>query len=290
MGVSTLLRELEQHGYHVQLQHHKPNAHKRLEFQQSYFDHLVTDWNLACSDPRALLIEDSPWAYLCRHAVHMAPAAREKCHLTLAPLKLPDFSIILSTSGVEIGRRFREWKGTPEEYSHHALRQMQQLQLHPSATFHVDATAAPPQLCKRVHSLLSKRAFHVDVGNFEGMNFIPNDDSKASSFTVKEGATLAKTLLLRDFSLDVTGLHKLQRLKEILDFHPSIVNPSLSPLDQSYYFQTLHDCLDAIAIVLEDITGDKDVEPFVVETFGEPAHRPPIRLPPAHRKFVREEF
>ena len=55
----------------------------------------------------------------------MAPAAREECHLLLAPLKLPDFTIILSTSGVEIGRRFRAWAGTPEEYSPHALRQMQ---------------------------------------------------------------------------------------------------------------------------------------------------------------------
>jgi hypothetical protein len=42
--------------------------------------------------------------------------------------------------------------------------------------------------------------------------------------------------------------------------------------------------------VLDDITGEKDVEPFVVETFGEPAHRPPIRLSPAHRQFVRDEF
>lgn len=32
------------------------------------------------------------------------------------------------------------------------------------------------------------------------------------------------------------------------------------------------------------------MEPFKVETFGEPAHRPPIRLSPAHRKFVRDEF
>jgi hypothetical protein len=52
----------------------------------------------------------------------MAPEAREKCHLVLAPLKLPDFTIIFTTSGVEIGRRFPEWKGTPEEYSPHALR------------------------------------------------------------------------------------------------------------------------------------------------------------------------
>ena len=32
VGISTLLRELEQLGYHVRVQHHKPNAHKRLEF------------------------------------------------------------------------------------------------------------------------------------------------------------------------------------------------------------------------------------------------------------------
>ena len=122
VGVSTVLRELEQLGYHVQLQHHKPTSHKRLDFQQQYFDHLVVDWNEACANPRALLIEDSPWAYLCRHAVHMAPEIREVCHQVLAPLKLPDFTIIFSTSGVEIGRRNQHWKGTPEEYSPHALR------------------------------------------------------------------------------------------------------------------------------------------------------------------------
>jgi hypothetical protein len=77
VGVSTLLRELELRGYHVLLQHHKPSASKRLEFQQHYFDHLVTTWQSACDDPRALLIEDSPWAYLCRHALHVLPSTRE---------------------------------------------------------------------------------------------------------------------------------------------------------------------------------------------------------------------
>ena len=85
---------------------------------------------------------------------------------------------------------------------------MQQLQLHPSATFHVDATVAPHQLCKHVPNLLSKRAFYVDAGNFEGMNF---SDGMAPSLTVKEGAALATKLLLRDFSLDVTGLQRLHR-------------------------------------------------------------------------------
>jgi hypothetical protein len=103
---------------------------------------------------------------------------------------------------------------------------MQQLQLHPSATYHVDATAVPHQLYKRVHGLLSKRAFHVDAGNFEGMNFA---DTTAPSLTVEKGAALAKELHLHDFLLDAPGLQRLHRLQEIIDFHPTIVNPELSP-------------------------------------------------------------
>jgi len=105
-----------------------------------------------------------------------------------------------------------------------------------------------------------------------------------------EGAAFAKSLHLQQYTLDGSGLRRLHRLKAVVDFHPTIVNPALSPPDQACYFQTLHDCLESIAITLDDITGEKNVEPFVVETFGEPAHRPPIRLSPAHRKFVREEF
>ena len=122
IGISTLLRELEQLGYHVRLQHHKPSTTKRLDFHLPYFNHLVSDWTSFCADSRALLIEDSPWAYLCRHTVHIAPEIRDRCHSTLAPLKLPDFTIIFSTSGIEIGRRHQSWTGTPESYSPHALR------------------------------------------------------------------------------------------------------------------------------------------------------------------------
>jgi hypothetical protein len=97
----------------------------------------------------------------------------------------------------------------------------------------VDATAAPHHLCKRVHSLLSKRAFHVDAGNFEGMNF---SDGLAPQMSAVEGNAFAKHLLLREFSLDANGLQRLHRLKEIVDFHPTIVNPELSSQDKSYYY------------------------------------------------------
>ncbi len=97
----------------------------------------------------------------------------------------------------------------------------------------MDATAAPHHLCKRVHSLLSKRAFHVDAGNFEGMTF---SDGLAPQMSAVEGNAFAKHLLLREFSLDANGLQRLHRLKEILDFHPTIVNPELSSQDKSYYY------------------------------------------------------
>jgi hypothetical protein len=54
-----------------------------------------------------------------------------------------------------------------------------------------------------VHNLLSKRAFHVDAGNFEGMNF---SDGMAPQLTAATGASMAKELLLREFFLDTQGL------------------------------------------------------------------------------------
>jgi len=113
------------------------------------------------------------------------------------------------------------------------LRQMQQLQLHPSATFHVDATPAPEQLCRRVHSLLSKRAFHVDTGNFEGMNFA---GGQSPLLAATEGNAFAQKLKLQHYSLDASGLKRLHRMKTIIDFHPTIVNSTLTPADQSHYF------------------------------------------------------
>ncbi len=46
--------------------------------------------------------------------------------------------------------------------------------------------------------------------------------------TATEGAEFAASLLLREFTLDPPGLTKLQRLKEIIAFHPTIVNPALT--------------------------------------------------------------
>ena len=65
----------------------------------------------------------------------------------------------------------------------------------------------------------------MDAGQFEGMSF-PNNSSP--KMTASEGAEFAASLLLREFTLDPPGLTKLQRLKEIIAFHPTIMNPALT--------------------------------------------------------------
>ena len=82
----------------------------------------------------------------------------------------------------------------------------------------------------------------------------------------------------------------MHRLAEVINFHKEIVNTKLAKDVKGLYYQVLHDNLDAIAILLSDIVGEKDVEPFEVHTFGDPCYKAPIRLSPAHAQFVRDEF
>ena len=87
-----------------------------------FFDRLVAAWVELSTTKTALLVEDSPWAYLRRHAVHLAPDVRARCHAALATLLLPDFTVILNTSGVEVGHRHPIYRNKAEEYSPLALR------------------------------------------------------------------------------------------------------------------------------------------------------------------------
>ena len=105
-----------------------------------------------------------------------------------------------------------------------------------------------------------------------------------------EAQQFAKRLHLQQYSITGEGLNRLHRLAEVVNFHPDIVNKKLTREEQGLYFQVLHDHLGAVAITLGDIVGEKDVEPFHVHTFGDPCYKPPIRLSPAHAKFVRDEF
>lgn len=60
------------------------------------------------------------------------------------------------------------------------------------------------------------------------------------------------------------------------------MNKQLPPSDRAPYYQAIYDHLDAFALDLQDLRQPADVAPFEIHTFGPPAHRPPIRLSPAH--------
>ena len=122
---------------------------------------MVQAWEQLPGGGPALLVEDTPWAYLTRHSVHVETSVRQAAHRLLAPLTLPAFHIVLHTTGVTVGRRHPTLHATPEQHSPHALRQMGLLAHLPSPIFHMDATAAPAAVCTRVQGILSRKVFRV---------------------------------------------------------------------------------------------------------------------------------
>ena len=72
----------------------------------------------------ALLIEDSPWAYLTKHATHLPSDHQASCRSTLASLHLPQLTIVLHTSGRAVVLRHPLFRGKPGAYSPVALAHM----------------------------------------------------------------------------------------------------------------------------------------------------------------------
>ena len=93
--------------------------------------------------PGVMLIEESPWSYLAKHANHLEAETRAACNSALSPLVLPTLTIALHSSGCTIGSRHPIHHGDPDRHSPVALGQMVQLYTLPHACYYVDATAAP---------------------------------------------------------------------------------------------------------------------------------------------------
>lgn len=49
----------------------KPAPDLRTSFQSEYFDNLVAGWKALPGVDNTIIIEDTPWAYLARHNVHV---------------------------------------------------------------------------------------------------------------------------------------------------------------------------------------------------------------------------
>ncbi len=247
----------------------------------------MKQWTQLPRDGPALLVEDSPWAYLAKHSATLDPTTRHQHYHVLAPLTLPDLTLVFHASGRAIGLRHPHFHPHPEEWSPTACEQMRSLDFLPSPTRHFDATPSPSIVCARVRKVLDTRVFDVAQTAFDGLDHL---SSTPQVMTPSQATTLAAALPLPTFSTDPTGLQKLNKLARILQLNPDIVNKKLPPHHRAPYFQALHDHLAAFALDLEDLHTPADVTPFTITTFGPPVSRPPIRTSPAHTTFVRSEI
>ncbi len=171
IGVTTLLRNLEKKGYAVDVCTKPPPA-ERATFSMEFFEKLVNRWARLATLPGVLLVEESPWTYLAKHAIYLEAPTRAACNAALAPLVLPTLTISLHSSGRAVGRRHPIHHHEPDVFAQPALKQMVQLQLLPHACYHVDATVAPVPLSERVLSLLKSKVFKVLEANVDGLDHI----------------------------------------------------------------------------------------------------------------------
>ena len=72
--------------------------------------------------------------------------------------------------------------------------------------------------------------------------------------------------------------------------NPNIVNPALTFEQRAGYWQLLYRFSHLLALTLVDLSTRAAVEPMQIHTFGQPVVRSPIKLPPAHREFLRKEL
>ncbi len=213
--MTTLLRGLEKSGYIVDICKEKPPPEARVAFCIQHFDYLVTRWARLTSHPGVLLIEESPWSYLAKHAVNLDARTRVVCNAALAPLVLPTLTISLHSSGRAVGRRHPLYHQEPDKYAPVAMDQMVQLQLLPHACYHVDATVSPMELVGRVKSLLESKVFKVLSADVDGMEHLTAD---LPPLPREACLALGKKLGLLEWSADTEeGIRRLTRLSAILE-------------------------------------------------------------------------
>ena len=81
-------------------------------------------------------------------------------------------------------------------------------------------------------------------------------------------------------------LERLQRVAAALKKNPNTVHSSVPAGERAAYFQLLYEWSHLLAVCLADLQEPAKVPAFHIRTFGTPIARPPLRLSPAHKKFV----
>jgi hypothetical protein len=121
----------------------------------------------------------------------------------------------------------------------------------------------------------------------EGMeHLLPGKDP----LTHAAAEALAQQLGLSQYALDPAGIARLSRVAAVLKENPEVVNTKLAKADAQHYFQVIHDHVEIFALDLGDLEKPANTPAFKIQTFGPPAHKPPIRCSPTHAQHMREEI
>ena len=140
---------------------------------------------------------------MAKHAAQLDPNTRHQHYSTLAPLTLPDLTLVFHTSGRSIGLRHPHHHDTPEAYSQTACDQMRALEFLPTPLRHFDATPSPAVICTRVKHVLHTKVFEVASTAFDGLEFLC---STPQVMTPSQATTLAAALPLPTYATTPEGL------------------------------------------------------------------------------------
>ena len=103
IGTSSTLAQLRHFGYDV---HHiaKDTTDPRV-FTVEWFESLVAAWERFCDMEGTVITDVLPWVYFYKHMLNIAPELRTVYTARLAPLHLPDVTVLLTATGREVARR-----------------------------------------------------------------------------------------------------------------------------------------------------------------------------------------
>ncbi len=99
----------------------KPPPAERATFSSAHFEALTDRWAKLAAQPGVLIVEESPWSYLAKHAIHLDAPTRATCNSALAPLVLPTLTISLHSSGRDVGRRHPTLHHDPDQHARTAI-------------------------------------------------------------------------------------------------------------------------------------------------------------------------
>ena len=136
-------------------------ALQTVNFDPAAFEQHVKRWKEIQDSTCTALVESHPWGYLAKVGHNLDKPTRTHLMAQLAILKLPDVTVVLTTTGREIARRQGHQDIALNEFGTKALREMRELMLLPGTVITADVTPTVPITAAKFTRMLNSRLFSV---------------------------------------------------------------------------------------------------------------------------------